>query len=79
MPALDVESILDEIAPPWTRTGTLKGGSMQSGCNQVLIEEFEKLSITRSFHHCRLPAEDVVMQAGVRWGPRRMTPESGKK
>jgi hypothetical protein len=49
MPALDVERILDEIAPAWTRTGTVAGGSMQSGCNESRIEEFDRLSITRSF------------------------------
>lgn len=79
MPAADVDRILDEIAPVWTRTGTPGDGSMQSGCNEIRIEEFEKLSITRSFHHCRLPTEDLVMQAVVRWGPRRMMPEAGKK
>jgi hypothetical protein len=79
MPALDAERILDEIAPVWTRTGTPGGGSMQSGCNEIRIEEFDKLSITRSFHHCRLPAEDLMLQATVWWGPRRMVPGGGNK
>jgi hypothetical protein len=39
MPAPDVERFLDEIAPGWTRTGKLEGGSMQSGCNESRIEE----------------------------------------
>jgi hypothetical protein len=72
MPAPDVERILDEIARVWTRTGKLEGGSRQSGCNESRIEEFVKLSVIRSFHHCRLPAQDLVMQAVVRWGPRRL-------
>jgi hypothetical protein len=79
MPASDVDRILDEIAPVWTRTGTPSGGSMQSGCSEIRIEEFDKLSITWSFYHCRLPTEDLVMQAVVRWGPRRMMPEAGRK
>jgi hypothetical protein len=79
MPAPDVERILDEIAPVWTRTGTLRGGSMQSGCFEIRIEDFDNLSITRSFHHCRLPSEDMMMQATVRWGPRRLAPDGKKK
>jgi hypothetical protein len=79
MPAPDVERILDEIAPVWTRTGNLEGGSLQSGCNETRIEEFDKLSVVRSFHHCRLPAEDLVTQAVVRWRPRRMGVTGGNK
>jgi len=75
MPAPDLERILDETAPVWTRTGRLGGGSMQSGCNEIRIEEFDNLSITRWFHHCRLPSEDMTMQATVRWGPRRLAPD----
>jgi hypothetical protein len=79
MPVPDVERILDEIAPRWTRTGSLGGGSMQSGCNETRIEEFDNLSITRSFHHCHLPAEDLMMQTVVRWGARRMMPGGGNE
>jgi hypothetical protein len=79
MPALEVERILDEIAPVWTHTGTPGLMSAQSGCNESRIEEFDNLSITRSFHHCRLPAEDLVMQAVVRWGRRRVMPTGGSK
>jgi len=79
MPAPDLERILEEIAPVWTRTGRLGGGSMQSGCSEIRIEEFDNLSITRSFYHCRLPSEDMTMQATVRWGPRRLAPDRKKK
>ena len=74
--ALEGEQIVDELVPVWTRMGAPRVTSIFSGCNEVRIEEFENVTITRSYHHCKMPAEDLMTQAIIGWMLRRPLPKA---
>ena len=68
--AAEGDQIVRDLVPPWTRLGTPRSGIMFMGCNELRVEEWENVTITRSYHHCNMPAEDQMVQATIRWVSR---------
>ncbi len=64
--SLTADLIVNEVAPAWSRTGKPQLAMMMSGMVGLRIEEFDDVTITRSFQG------DAITQAAVTWGPSRV-------
>ncbi len=64
--SLTADRILNEVAPVWSRAGKPQLAMMMSGTVGVRIEEYDDVTITRSFQG------DAITQATVTGGPRRI-------
>jgi hypothetical protein len=64
--AVEANRLVDELAPPSQRIGAWRGRAMAMGCCTVTVDEWDNVSITRSYG-C---AEGRMQSATVRWGAK---------
>src|SRR4051812_20453094 len=60
MPEKAAEEVIDELAPAAGRGRLIHSGSFESSCNQVSMEEYENISVSRTFHRCQKERGEVV-------------------
>src|SRR3954471_15540690 len=54
------EEVIEELLPVAGRGRLVHSGSFESGCNEVRMEEYEYVLISRNFHHCKKEQGEVV-------------------
>jgi hypothetical protein len=69
--ASEIDRVIDELAPPTMRAGTWRGMAMATGCSSVRTDEWENVTITRTYA-CD-PAERIT-QAAVLFTAKRGGP-----
>jgi hypothetical protein len=69
--ASEIDRVIDELAPPTLRAGTWRGMAMATGCSSVRTDEWENVTITRTY---ACDPTQRITQATVRFTAKRGGP-----